>query len=331
MDNSLIIKFLSGEATTEEKKKLRDWINKSDENRTEFIRFKNIWTISAPNRKFDAFYTDHDLKQIRSKIRSKEESKTRAVYSWLWRAAAVLLIPLSILGTLYFSKHQIKDKSISYNEFITPNRERATVILPDGSKITLNSNSYLRYPDNFSNNSRTVYFEGEALFEVDRDKKKPFIVKTNDLAIEVLGTVFNVSAYPDDETIETTLISGKVSVIPKVLVSSEETAVELNPNQQLVYEKLSQKVNTELVNTDLYTSWIHGEYIFHNEKLEVIMKKIERWYDMEVIINDPGIADQRLSGRFRDEEPLDQVLEVLKLTTPIQYIVKEKVVIIEKK
>jgi ferric-dicitrate binding protein FerR (iron transport regulator) len=105
--------------------------------------------------------------------------------------------------------------------------------------------------------------------------------------------------------------------------------VELTPNEQMIYEKQSQQINTETVNTDIYTSWVRGEYIFQNENLEVIMKRIERWYDIEVIINDPNIAQQRLSGRFRDEEPLDQVLEVIKLTTPINYTVKEKVVIID--
>jgi ferric-dicitrate binding protein FerR (iron transport regulator) len=330
MDQPLIIKFLSGEASTDEVRRLTDWIKQNDENKSEFIKLKNLWTVSGLNLSGELSYSGHDLNILKTKIHCPESSSVKKLYIWLWRVAAILFIPLSILGTLYFSNKQVKEDSISYSEIITPNREKATVILPDGSKIMLNSNSYLRYNDNFSHQSRTVFFEGEAFFEIDKDHARPFIVKTDELDIQVLGTVFNVSAYPDDQTIETTLISGKVHVTPKISGGPAQKVVELNPSQQMIYEKQSHEINTKTVNTDLYTSWTRGEFIFQKEKLSVIMKKIERWYDIQVVINDPKIADQRLSGRFRDEEPLGQVLEVIKLTTPIQYTIKEKVVIIDK-
>jgi len=328
MDQFFIYKYLSGEASAEETERLYNWIRESDASRVEFIRLKNLWIASGIGIPDKAKYLSEDLQKIKDRIHSERKRHTGKTYSWFWKAASILIIPLTILCTLYFTGNREKEVILAYNEVFVPNREKATVMLSDGSRITLNSDSYLRYPASFSEGVRNVFLEGEAFFEIDQEHDRPFVVNTEELDVRVTGTVFNISAYPDDQTVSATLVSGKVHVMPKELKMKRGKAVELKPNQRLVYKKLDHTMDREMVNTEIFTSWTRGEYIFQNETLGTILNTIERWYDIQVLVNAPGIEEHRLSGRFRDDEPLHQVFEVIKLTTPIQYTLKDKVVVI---
>lgn len=183
--------------------------------------------------------------------------------------------------------------------------------LSDGTKVWLNSDTEIKYPAVFAENERRVYIQGEAFFEVAKESKRPFIVHANGLNIQVLGTKFNVSAYPDDDFVHVTLVEGKVFVNEQISGSKQSEILE--PSQQaFVSRNDSQGLVVKNVDTDIYTSWKEGKYIFRNESLDAILKKLGRWYNIEVFYDDSKAKNSKFSGilpRFKNCETLLQLME----------------------
>ncbi|MEL4308648.1 FecR family protein [Joostella sp. CR20] len=208
---------------------------------------------------------------------------------------------------------------ISYNTLIVPTGGIYNIVLPDGSKVWLNSNSTLTYPEIFTEDTRTVKLEGEAYFDVVKNKGK-FVVKTQHQNVTVLGTSFNVSAYKQDNYFSSTLVEGKIEL------SSEETeAVILTPGTRgyLKFDS-NKKVFVSKVDVRNYSSWKDGIFYFDNEKLPVILKKIGRWYGFDVAFEDEKAIDNILfTGVFKKDAPIKDLLEMIRKTSGIAYQVEE--------
>ena len=180
------------------------------------------------------------------------------------------------------SENTKNEQANNYNELIVPKGGEFTLTLSDGTKVWLNSQSKIKYPVIFNDITREVYLEGEAYFEVTRDTQHPFHVNVkNGVSIEVLGTSFNVRSYMDENTIETVLEKGSVRM------SQGKDAVILIPGNKAVYLP-NEPIRLTTVNTELYTAWRHGQYIFMNESVENILKQLSRWYDIEVLLQQRG-------------------------------------------
>ena len=185
-----------------------------------------------------------------------------------------------------------------YNELIIPKGGEFTLTLSDGTKVWLNSQSKIKYPVIFNNITREVYLEGEAYFEVSKNKEKPFLVQVDDMSVKVYGTEFNVNTY---NKIETVLVTGSVGM------NQGGKEVLLKPNQKGVFDQVSGKITVEDVDVLAYVSWKNGDFIFRNESLNSIMDKLSRWYGLEVLYQDAGLQDVRLSGnlkRYKDVREL---------------------------
>lgn len=183
--------------------------------------------------------------------------------------------------------------------------------MADGTKVYLNCDSELRYPVNFGERERRVELKGEAFFEVTKNGQ-PFIVDANDLSVEVLGTKFNLMAYANEESIQTTLVSGKVKVAVKGDDEENVESIYLEPGKQASWNKLNQTLSCKEVETDLYTSWINGYFRFENQRLEDVMRTISRWYDVKVFYQNPDLKNKRLTGklyRFEDFSVLANMIE----------------------
>jgi ferric-dicitrate binding protein FerR (iron transport regulator) len=197
------------------------------------------------------------------------------------------------------------------NTVIVPYGKRAQITLSDNSKIWLNSGSKLIYPACFATNKREVYLEGEAIFEVSHNKKHPFIVITADLDVRVLGTVFNVSSYRDDQTTSTILESGSVELNYKsnsVFGRSKELMV---PGMLAIYNPEQGNVEQSKVNTRHYTSWRDGYFIFEKQPLGGILKKISRYYNVSVRLSDEELGKETFSGNLDLKNSPDQVLKII--------------------
>ena len=195
------------------------------------------------------------------------------------------------------------------NRLIIPRGASYQLVLSDGTKIYLNSDSELTYPSLFNTDTREVTLRGEAYFEVTKDAKRPFIVKTEDVDVKVLGTCFNVMAYESENTVEATLVSGSVCV------TANKTERIITPNEQFSFNKEKQTIAVATVNTEEYTSWMSGKYIFKNTTLEEILTKLEHWHHINVNFENESLKEIRFSLAIERETPLQQIINIINYTT----------------
>lgn len=213
-----------------------------------------------------------------------------------------------------------------FNTIAVPMGGEYSVILADGTQVWLNSGSTLRYPVAFGGDKREVTLTGEAYFNVSKSKT-PFIVKTSDMDITVLGTSFNISAYANDDKVQTTLVNGSV------VVSSKHGNQEytLKPGHSLSYTKSINAVTVEACDTKLYTSWIDGEFKFRDMRLESILTQLSRWYNCEIIYDDNSLKDICYSGSFERDRPANYLLGLIEMITPVDFEINGGNIIVKKK
>ncbi len=232
-------------------------------------------------------------------------------------------------GSLNYSKStQIASAKPLYNTIIIPRGGEYNLVLSDSTHIFLNSMSEIKYPVQFKGNFREIELTGEAYFEVSKDRHKPFIVKTKGVAVEVLGTKFNVSAYENSPNVVTTLVEGKVS-----LKSSGSTlpATILQPSEQAVYNAISGKTEVEKVDVNLYIGWVEGRFIFHDTRLDDIMISLSRWYSTEVFFKNPLLKEIRFSGNLNRSGTIQEILDIIQSTEKVKIEVEQKNIVISEK
>ncbi|MEZ4793322.1 MAG: FecR domain-containing protein [Gelidibacter sp.] len=212
------------------------------------------------------------------------------------------------------------DQKIVYNTLIVPYGKRSSIELADGSKVWLNSGSKLVFPAVFTQQKREVYLEGEGIFEVAHDKAHPFIVKSGEQNIEVLGTVFNVSNYHDDDNISTVLKSGSVKISYNNSTVLNST-VTIKPNMLAVYDRTNKQVKTEQVEVEKYFSWRDGIFIFKNDSMQSIMKKVSRYYNIEITITNKELANATFSGYLDVKDNVENVIKIIQETTKFDYTI----------
>lgn len=213
-----------------------------------------------------------------------------------------------------------KDAANAFNTLSTPTGGQYNIVLADGTKVYLNAVSSIKYPTQFNGNQRVVELEGEAYFEVAKNKKKPFIVKSNNQAIEVLGTHFNVHAYDNEAVVKTTLLEGSVAIIYK-----NQKAI-LKPGQQSNISDNFNKIAIREVDTETAIAWKNGRFKFDNADLKTVMKQLERWYGIKVEYRG-DVSDVRFNGGTFRNKNLSEVLKVLELSN-IKFKVEGKTIIV---
>ena len=224
--------------------------------------------------------------------------------------------------------YQVEDTSecmeTAYNEITVPRGGEYKVTLDDGTRIWVNSESYIRFPVVFHGDERRIWVSGEVFLEVTKDSERPFVVNTEKLDIKVLGTQFNVRAYPDEKCIQTTLVEGRVQVdnsLGKVAV--------LAPSEQLLYNAQNGKHEVREVDTELYVSWKDGVYVFVSQRLEDIMLLISKWYDVDVFYQNSTVKDIIFSGRLKRYENAETLLKVFERLGGVRFSIQGKTVIVE--
>ena len=201
-----------------------------------------------------------------------------------------------------------------YQEFSTPPGQRARVLLADGTEVWLNANSTLRYPEHFDLKQREVELHGEAFFEVEKNKEKPFVVRTSKMDIQVTGTKFNVSAYEAEKYFVTSLVEGAVSVF---CANDRNRTFSLRPQQQIIVSDSSSEVAL-FENTD-FLSWREGVFVFDDMSLTDIIKKLELFYDVSIVVKNTKLGNYRYTGKFRQRDGVESVLRKLQIVYPFTY------------
>ncbi len=288
------------------------------------IEFEPTGCEVDSNRIFDKIY-----RLIHTNEREKEQNKPlyQKFYNTFSKIAAILILPVLIFSGWYFVKSGIfsnNEENISYAEIFSPLGARSHFELPDGSTGWLNSGSTLKFPVKFRGQVRKVSLSGEGYFDVVKNPKKPFVVKTGDIEVMALGTKFNVLAYPDDKTTNITLESGRVVINAICKNKNVVRITELEPDQQTIIKNESMKFQKRKVDSKNYTSWKHGMLIFRNEPMNEVIKRLGRWYNVEIVLKDNEIETYCYRATFEDET-LNEVLTLLKLTSPIDFVQDKRV------
>ncbi len=206
-------------------------------------------------------------------------------------------------------KQEVNDNEIVYNTVIVPYGKRTQITLADNSSIWLNSGSKLIYPARFAANKREVYLEGEAIFEVSHNREQPFHVITRDVEVKVLGTVFDVCAYRDDSITSTVLEKGSVELRYSKSSFISQAKLTMTPGTMAVYSPQEQMMEQSDVNTRLYTSWREGYLVLERQTLGEILKKISRYYNVSIELNDQSLKDETFTGNLDLRNSAVQVLE----------------------
>ncbi len=272
MTQELLIKFLNDKCTNEEINKVLQWIkNDSLDNQSKSWGYQD-WTDFKMN---DNLVDNDNLSSLLDKIHHKININRRrikypiaSITTWLIRAAAILLIP--VLTFLIYTISYKKSESNKYTsnltvdslEIISPAGSRTVVQLSDGSEVHLNYGSKLKYPQNFTGDTREVVLLGEGYFNIVHNPEKPFIVKTGKLNIKALGTKFNVLAYPGEEIIATTLVEGKVLVEKKETNANIKTIGAMEPGQHVSYNINNEVVSCTKGSVEKYIAWKDGKLVF---------------------------------------------------------------------
>ena len=330
----LIIKYLTGEATTEEAKRVREWALESDDNMEIFVKEKNLRVatmmpdVEASDSEADAFISllrEHD-KKLQSNI--TKPNNLRGWFIAVASVAAVALIILSVSLSVFSNKNKnlnnqlvfIASQQLSYHENSTPYGVKGKVILPDSSVVYLNSGSSIYYPAKFLGENREVDFSGEGYFEVRENSAFPMKISLkNGMSVYVKGTTFNLSSYENDKSLSLLLISGSVSMLD----SKSNELVKLLPKQKLLLDKRTSKISI-IRPEDIQPTvgWKKGWLIFDETSMPDIIKRLERWYGVNFVAKDPELLKYNFTANFKSES-ITQVLELLKITSNISYSIKD--------
>ena len=355
----LICGYLRGELSPEEITELIKWIKNNKANKRYFDECSELWITSKANSGNSGYNAQEGFWKFKQKIKADDHSQSQHLKKiWLKKIsgyAAAVIIAFSLGGFLFYQagKKNIASSGQFINELEVPFGSSAQLLLSDGTVVNLNAGSTLKTDPNFGINARIVQLEGEGYFKVAKDSEKPFTVQTPYLNVKALGTEFNVKAYPVDKTVETTLINGSVIIEPVSDVNNGEITI-LKPNQKVTFYKGDSKIEkgssagqdkstasiepvkidvaaassrlvTENVNVETVVSWKENLWIFEQQNLLQIAVELERRFDIQIIFESEKLKSYRFTGKIL-AEPIEQVLEVISISAPINYKLKGKIV-----
>ena len=243
--------------------------------------------------------------------------RVKQIFVNVAKIAAVLIVG-ALIGV--FSNRLSKSAPVYYTS-ISPKGSVSQMILPDNTVVYLNSGSELKYNLN-QENKREVYLEGEAWFDVEKDKTKKFIVHTSYYDVNVTGTEFNVKAYPNDDQVTTTLEEGSVNITSNEGFKLNSPQI-LKPGEQLIYNKTNNRIKLRNVDTRMYSSWKENKLIFIDMSLEQLILLLERKFGVEINVDDSSLLDLHYDGTIRNET-ITEVMEILQKTLPIDYKIKDQ-------
>ncbi|GHV48893.1 anti-sigma factor [Bacteroidia bacterium] len=354
----IIESLLSGTASDEEADQLRAWVNESANNRAILNKHRKIHLLTQMYSKQKNFDLEAAWQKLKILLPELQPQATKWSLTWFYRVAAIFVLSFSAgMGAMYFSMKPTPtplaavetEQAEFFTEYTVPYGSKAKVVLPDSSNIWMNAGSTLRYGSKFNQQERNVYIEGEAYFKVTKNAAKPFYVNTSTITLKVLGTSFNVKAYPEEKQIETTvesgtvqllsayegkqaekllLVAGQKMIVPKDASNPQLEELPPSPAETMVAHtdykpKDDEKITiTENVITELYTSWKEERWLLEKEPLASLAVKLGRRFNVQIVFTDESLKNYSFSGTLNDET-LEQVLDIIKLSSPIDFKVKK--------
>ncbi len=321
---SLIIKYLKGEASERELLEIEKWVNESSENRKEFARKVNLYAISA---NIDGKVNLQDFEKITQQVRRFEKRKRIVRFFAAAAVASALFIGAGLYSSYKIKKYTndvayILDQGNTTLEYSTPYGVKSRIMLPDSSIVWLNSGSRIFFPSKFHGKERLIAFSGEGFFEIKKDTMRPMKIETPDgLTVNVLGTKFNLNTYSEDKTLALLLLSGKVNIKMK----SGYTYNDIKPSEKIIIDRRTSRQMVNVVNDTLPTTgWKIGWLVFDDLPLSEVFTMMKRWYGITIKVEDGSLLEKRLSAKFK-EESASQVMDLMHKTQLINYSIQDSI------
>lgn len=323
MDSKLIIKYFEDRCNQEEELIVMHWVNESEENMEYFIKMKNIHTMTTMP---DEPATNIELNQFNTKcLNGKGSNKFGVRYFYVSAAASIIILLALNLHFNWIDKNDPEKSIVAIADLPLEQKDtlysekgvKAKILLPDGSKVWLNSDTKIIFPKKFSGKSREVILIGEAYFEVMKDSLHPMIVRTSkNFRIEVLGTKFNIKSYEDDISARTTLYSGSIRLVTQN--RGKEVYTKLNPNESVLIKDNSVVYLNKKEEGSNETAWKNGDLIFDSVKFSDAVKILERWHGVKITVKNPALLNETISANFHSESII-QIMELLKFSLKLDY------------
>lgn len=296
MEKKTLNKYFSGEATREEQEQILEWVDAAEENKKELEKERLLFDI--------ALFSTH-----KGEIRNRRSSFARI---GLGIAASIAVL----LCCYFWISGNKATERLQWQSIVAPAGQQAQVSLPDGTKIWLSSNTTIKYPSNFGRKTRDVTLDGEAYFEVSKNKKIPFVVTTEKNRVQVVGTHFNVCAYRGSNSFEATLVEGIVDIYQQ---QSDVATTRLTKDE---YYKEIDGVGTKSKLSSLdFLRWREGLYCFDDTPFPDMAAKLERYYNVKITIFNATMMNYRCTGKFNEQDGIEHILKVLQQDCPFRYTI----------
>ena len=339
MDWDLILGYLEGSNNPQDNQKLHDWLNQDRNNQELMEKLQKIW--NSPDEQRPVPDTDSAWQEVIEKAGidiSKEKPESvirlnnppRSVFNQLFGNKILKLAAVIIFASIISFLAYQWNNPVILQELRVPLAQKMTVTLSDGSKIVLDAGSYLQYPEKFKGAERQVFFKGEGYFEVNGDSNKPFVVHTGESIIRVLGTRFNIRTWPYNQLsrVSLTVVEGRVSFQAEG-AESEKNRVVVSEGEYSELLENQPPTAPKSVNTEEYISWKNRAINFRNAPLREVLDQLERWYDVQIELDDQEPANNRVA-LYVDNKSLQDILEVIALMNNLQYQQKGRKILFTK-
>ncbi|RGM49852.1 MULTISPECIES: FecR family protein [Bacteroides] len=311
MNQELLYKYFKGTTSIEEEKQILDWVEAADENREAFLKERMLFDISLFSEKQET---------------KKKTTRLIPIFRWTVRIAAAIIVAVS---GYFMTIDYLYNKGAQLQTITVPAGQRAQIILADGTRVWLNSKSTLTYASNFGRKDRNVNLDGEAYFEVTKNKNIPFYVNTEMNKVRVVGTSFNVCAYNGSKEFETTLVEGIVDIYPSC---NDQAITRLQKNE--FFANYDGHLKKTVLPSYEYLRWKEGLYCFDDVPFSGILDKLEKYYNVKITVTSPKLLNHEgLTGKFREQDGIEHILRAISKDHPFRFTIneaKDSIVIYEK-
>ena len=308
----LALAYFAGKISKADEKKLFEFIQKEEQNYQQFKDWERAWMLLEK----DDLRTAREWESLQCRIRTHEAVNPMISKSgsdlWRWAVAIAAMFVLIAGGTWVVLNTTTFMNKAQYIVFEAPYGEKSKMTFPDGTVVWLNAGSSLKYSNKYNTDDRVVELEGEGYFEVAKKKKIPFVVHTRGYDVVVKGTKFNVTAYPEDSNITTTLMEGAVELL------KEKQHIAMKPGESVTLNVVSGKFTLTKVNPDVSKAWSENRIEYDNISLRELAAKLSRQYDVKIHLLTEEVGDKRFSISLRNQETIGEVMSALKEIIPIQ-------------
>jgi transmembrane sensor len=299
--------YFQGKLSRAERTELLKSIEEDEVLKNEFLNMQNVHAIMSLSSEEED--SEEGIISYHNFLKKRNRIKNRGLAMRFLKCAAIIAVVISMSLFVALNVSKPLGQAITENTLFVPAGQRAVIKLQDGTEVWLNAQTTLIYPSQFVGSERRVYISGEGFFTVAKNEKMPFIVSTDQADIKVLGTTFNVNSYPDTDFTQTSLLEGSVEICR---LGDEKATITLKPNQQAILK--DNEVRVDEIPFHNHFLWKEGIYCFNNEPISAILKKLEVYFNVKIIVENNCLSDAMITGKFRQTDGIDEILRILKKT-----------------